>query len=530
MHIIDSQPGTTQAVETAVPHPPRHAGRGDTPRNLQIQWLRAVAAFTVVVYHASAYAGSLLRFGGFATLFDGRCGLFGVSLFFAISGYLMATAIRVQAPATFLSHRIVRIYPVFLAVYAGVYAVRLLAGTPFSVDFDALLLVPAGAVVFPLQVEWTLVFEVSFYVAIFAIGAMGWVLRLPWIALGWLAVLAIASGVHPDDARPGYLIGEILFSSACVPLAGGLMIPTLLRRHVSPALWITAGAASCCLQLWQQQNLDHSRWLYGIGATLILAGVVGLSAKRPSLGDNALGRAFARGGDYSYALYLCHVPVILAVYRLAGRYPPRKLWFLAIAAALLAGAVVGKADMTVYKRLKAALTRASLPFVRNVTLAYLLVFALAAFQASYARHAAQRRLDEAHPFLQFLAGRNAVLGPQDAAEAATEAGLARSDAILGNVELAERNGGELTVRGWAADTGKQHEALAIALFQGGRLIGSGLADLPRRDVQRVYHHAGRPGYLIQQPVSCSAGAPVIALAFTATKRFSVLPSRLPPPC
>ena len=50
------------------------------------------------------------------TAVSGLFGWYGVSLFFATSGYLMATLVRQQAPARFMLHRIVRIYPLFFLV------------------------------------------------------------------------------------------------------------------------------------------------------------------------------------------------------------------------------------------------------------------------------------------------------------------------------------------------------------------------------------------------------------------------------
>ena len=55
----------------------------------------------------------------------GRAGLFGVMLFFAISGYLMAQLAPGATSLRFMAHRLIRIYPPYwLAVLVVVVASR----------------------------------------------------------------------------------------------------------------------------------------------------------------------------------------------------------------------------------------------------------------------------------------------------------------------------------------------------------------------------------------------------------------------
>src|SRR5258708_30706513 len=84
--------------------------RAITHKNLSIQCLRGLAALSVALFHASVHSG--LHFGdsGWATAFDGRFGLIGVSIFFAISGLLMAGIPRTE-PWRFLPPPHARIYP-----------------------------------------------------------------------------------------------------------------------------------------------------------------------------------------------------------------------------------------------------------------------------------------------------------------------------------------------------------------------------------------------------------------------------------
>src|SRR5918911_1462736 len=141
-----------------------------------IQDLRGVAAVMVVLYHAGHYL-ALYR-GDDALKGWDALGLYGVAIFFAISGFLMASLVRRTGPWLFLAHRIVRIYPALLIAVALTGAVSGLIGRPFVLDPVALALVPAGPRFYALDVEWTLLFEVTFYVALFLVGIAGGAPRL----------------------------------------------------------------------------------------------------------------------------------------------------------------------------------------------------------------------------------------------------------------------------------------------------------------------------------------------------------------
>src|SRR6266852_9594238 len=73
-----------------------------THKNLSIQGLRGLAALFVALFHASTHSGRYFGDSGWATAFDGRFGLVGVAIFFAISGLLMADLIQRTDPWRFL--------------------------------------------------------------------------------------------------------------------------------------------------------------------------------------------------------------------------------------------------------------------------------------------------------------------------------------------------------------------------------------------------------------------------------------------
>lgn len=170
-----------------------------------IQYIRAIAALLVVFYHGTVYVS---RMFGDAALFDtfgGYPGSLGVVAFFVISGYLMADiAPKYNAP-TFLMHRVIRIYPAYLfcVVLTGVYFwilwLALKPDAAFIPNFKGMLLssadplsllrltlVPIVFSDYPLGIEWTLLYETTFYVIIFAVSLVGAIKYLLPLALGFI--------------------------------------------------------------------------------------------------------------------------------------------------------------------------------------------------------------------------------------------------------------------------------------------------------------------------------------------------------
>lgn len=135
-------------------------------RNLAVQGLRGVAAVAVALFHARSW----FPVGAGAWPFDERFGVLGVAVFFAISGMLMAGIMPRTEPWRFLSHRVVRIYPLYLVLVASWAVVAPALGAQ-RVGFHllSLTLAPVGSRPYYLGPEWTLVYECSYYVVLFAL-------------------------------------------------------------------------------------------------------------------------------------------------------------------------------------------------------------------------------------------------------------------------------------------------------------------------------------------------------------------------
>jgi peptidoglycan/LPS O-acetylase OafA/YrhL len=156
--------------------------------------LRFIAAFAVLLQHyleREAYPWGLW----FVNLGPG---VFGVALFFIISGFVMPLSVqRGFAPADFAIKRLFRIYPLLLAIFLAVVVLsRLIPHPDFNVAREAsltqwlanLLLIQDFVGVPRIHgVTWTLILELIWY-AIFA----GAILAFRGRSISWLSILAPA--------------------------------------------------------------------------------------------------------------------------------------------------------------------------------------------------------------------------------------------------------------------------------------------------------------------------------------------------
>ena len=144
-----------------------------------IQALRGVAVLSVVFFHLLMIER---KYGGSKTILPEffQFGMFGVDLFFVISGFVMFTVTRgrFQIPKhalRFLYHRVARIYPTYWVYSVLVLIVFLLKPTWVNNSqgnqvniLSSFLLLPSQTL--PLvMVGWTLIHEMYFYLVFFII-------------------------------------------------------------------------------------------------------------------------------------------------------------------------------------------------------------------------------------------------------------------------------------------------------------------------------------------------------------------------
>lgn len=271
-------------------------------RKIGLQWLRICAALMVVCFHSAIYL-KLIKHSSWGmeaipSWFGG-----GVYLFFAISGYLMAMLMQTTKWDVFLVHRFSRIYPTFFLAIVLFYGAGLMTGVSPEFDDRALSLMPFGTqVVYPLWVEWTLVFEIAFYVFVGIVILANRKSRMPAILFCWLLAILLVGLLFPE--RPVgslYAPYRLLFSVHCVAFVAGMLLPLIISKR-----WIPHPLIAVLIAIFAYKSIGPygeiaMRWTVGLSAALFVCCV----ASRPFLSGRPwplLDRIGDRLGGYTYAL------------------------------------------------------------------------------------------------------------------------------------------------------------------------------------------------------------------------------------
>ena len=292
-------------------------------RIVSIQLLRFLAALGVLIAHAELLSYHLGQFLGvnLARVPLALKGGVGVDLFFAISGFVMVHSSRrlYGAPGgrgTFATRRLVRIVPLYwlgtLVALAWTLhfgprpdtasIVQSFAFIPFRSDAGS------GRVAPVLETGWTLNYEMLFYLlfaATLAPTARATVRRVA-LVLGAFVLLRMAVDLPLPLAAWGRPI--------ILEFAAGMGIALLHSRGVTlpvPARLALLAAAAVLVMLgdpdWASDIAGWDRVL-----TWGLAGVAILGAATMGPWRITAPQWWNFGGDISYALYLCHLPLIIA--------------------------------------------------------------------------------------------------------------------------------------------------------------------------------------------------------------------------
>lgn len=343
-------------------------------RSQGLQCLRAIAALSVVLYHASTYLKEYRHEPAMTEIFTPFFGFFGVGLFFAISGALMARVSQGIRPDLFLAHRIARIYPPFWLLSALVIFVMSFKFPGLWPEAGNIPLVPGGQTQEFLHIEWTLPYELTYYFVIFLVVLVRAPRFLPFLALLWLAAIGLTTEYQPLwQYKMTPPVSFLLVSERGLPFVFGLLVPAAL-----PFAWLrpllTAAALAILGWIGWAGLIEHwmvNNWLLGLACACLVAAASGWQGAARL----RAGRALARLGDWSYALYLVHVPVIMALdEKLPAAWPPALMWLLFLGTPLLAARVIGPADVWLYRRLKSAADAAPGPVLWAVALLFSGVF------------------------------------------------------------------------------------------------------------------------------------------------------------
>lgn len=298
----------------------------DDARQNNVDLLRALAIVAVLIHHGQHV------FGGNVPFFGANGGWFGVQLFFVISGHLIAASCEKHDLWAYAVHRICRIAPAylffFLAIGIGARVVTAGAIVADPWGFVANLvfmqhLFPAALMRFDvLHVTWTLTIEVLWYALapLLLVGnrTLGWptVLVAVLVSTGWAwtastgALDFLYPGVSDVNAGHAYLFVVNHFAAQVVFFVFGAWLH-FHRRAVSRINPVLALGLAVLIFLAQPSYLVFNpMFVTGVGIALLLVAALNSETIR--------NRTAFFVSETSYAIYLCHFPVMLWVYHGLG--------------------------------------------------------------------------------------------------------------------------------------------------------------------------------------------------------------------
>jgi len=272
-----------------------------------IQSLRAIAAFLVFLTHFELVRYRFPYFPGF----NAHRGIFGVDLFFVISGFIMVYITRENwgRIGSFSLGRALRIYPLWwvcLLISAPETFPYLLGKSDAYTSYyvSSFFLLPAlsnGNLYPPLVQGWTLSYELMFY-ALFAL-----VMLTPrrYVALKVLAALVavyLFGQCASNATARQFLANPVYFEFFFGAVIGELFVSQRLRIwHLAP---IAAAAAIMAVAAAHWRLNDGGPWrtlYYGLPAALIVT--IALLLERVHIKSP---RPLVWMGSASYSLYLIH--------------------------------------------------------------------------------------------------------------------------------------------------------------------------------------------------------------------------------
>ena len=325
-----------------------------------IQFLRAAAALSVVVFHAIGTGETYLR--GQDTEWFGlfRHGDVGVDMFFVVSGFIMFHSCNKPNvdPWLFIAHRIRRIVPIYWVLTVAFVFVGLISPVIFrsqswmdggfilasfffmSFLFDRMPIIYVG---------WSLEYEMLFYFLIFFF--MLAVPRYIWGSIAVLFAVGVAAGTMLD---PGEKTGVLMFltRSYLLEFVYGVSVAMWLEQRRVPGIILAAILGATALVLFD--NPWNSLIVAGIPASLVIWAAVMLNRRWPDIGP--VGRCLGFLGDASYSLYLVQVFTIPAVFKVVLKTMPALSLDLAIALATLVTLAAGVLTYALMERPLMAVT------------------------------------------------------------------------------------------------------------------------------------------------------------------------------
>lgn len=299
--------------------------------------LRLLAALSVVLYHYTFHGPGAENLTWLSMPLIApvtKYGYLGVSLFFVISGFVIAYSAEGRSAREFFIARAARIYPGFLVCMTLTFAIIVAFGAPrletSLVQWAANLAIAAPALGQPYMdsAYWSIVYELVFYGWVMAFIATGlFARRLLPLVTGWL-ILSVANELLLDLT----LVRKLLITDQSGFSAAGLALYAIFAGRRDTAVWalLLAATGLAAFQadlsaIWLRENsIVPVSEAVAVVAAVGAVGLVGafLLIRKLPVPSSVL---IAVGG-LTYPLYLTHQYIGYVTFNhLQGVAPPAVL-------------------------------------------------------------------------------------------------------------------------------------------------------------------------------------------------------------
>lgn len=323
------------------------------PKNLQlIQMLRGIASILVVLYHMTfnfsetfhqVFLFNIFNFGGS-----------GVDIFFVLSGFIIAYANKkyIANPAktvTFLKRRFVRIYPIYWIIITFFLLVQLAFPLYYKSHFDlsvsnliaTYLLLPDHIMIN--GVSWSLTNELFFYL-LFTLAILIPVKKYSFYLLVVYFILLLVFALTNINITGGKGYGGLLFFPMNIEFLLGVFIVFIVDKISLKRVWPLLLSGSL-LFLAGAYIFNHGIYilpadvsyglnrvvLFGVPSFLIILALVKMELNKRV----RVKKIFLYLGDASYSLYLIHLPLVVALYKVIAKLHISNSWILGLLNCLL---------------------------------------------------------------------------------------------------------------------------------------------------------------------------------------------------
>lgn len=287
---------------------------------ISVQFLRAFAAISVVVFHAQGLAFTHAQKYGYGDAFLNYTdklrliGSSGVDLFFVISGFIM-TCISWErfggtgAVKNFYKKRLLRIVPIYWFYTTCLVLVLLLLPQIFQkrvfdlhqTIFSYLFLPAKTDPPYILEVAWTLSYEMYFYLLVGITLFFNRRYFVPLIGIFFLGSTLLGHFFTISNPILNILTDTLLWEFFMGMIIGVLYRQGAVSGKRTSTLLLVLGVA--LFIYWVGSDVPYIRWfVWGVPSALIAAGAIFWERSVGGFKANFLSKI----GDSSYTLYLSH--------------------------------------------------------------------------------------------------------------------------------------------------------------------------------------------------------------------------------